>query len=122
MAAPDGRAIPVEQRGAAEVTKWRGTNIAPAETSVLNPVDDVTPHDLITGFVTEEGVLRAPFGPSLAAALEARARRLPRPVLEGPATDAAAGDSAANSAAAAPAGGPAPRRPHEAASPPEAAF
>lgn len=62
---PDGDAIPIEQRDAAEVL---GTGAgAPAEsTDVWNPAFDVTPASLITGIVTERGVLHAPFGPAIA--------------------------------------------------------
>jgi methylthioribose-1-phosphate isomerase len=43
------------------VLELRGVWIAPHGTQVRNPAFDVTPADLITGFVTEEGVIRAPF-------------------------------------------------------------
>lgn len=75
LATPDGSAIPIEERPAEEVTTFRGTRVAPAGTIVRNPAFDVTPADLITGIVTDEGVLRAPFGPALATAMAERDTR-----------------------------------------------
>jgi methylthioribose-1-phosphate isomerase len=65
---PDGAAIPIEERRADEVAVIRGVRIAPVGTDVRNPAFDVTPAELITGIVTEEGVVRAPFEPGLRAA------------------------------------------------------
>ena len=79
LATPDGAGIPIEDRAAAEVTEIRGVRIAPEGTDVRNPAFDVTPAELITAIVTEEGVLRAPFAASLEAAMGRRdGRRLPR--------------------------------------------
>jgi methylthioribose-1-phosphate isomerase len=72
---PDGAAIPLEERPAKEVTEIRGQRIAPAGAEVWNPAFDMTPADLITGIVTEEGVLRPPFGPALRAAMDRRDAR-----------------------------------------------
>lgn len=78
MTTPDGAAIPIEDRPADEVTVIRGQRIAPEGTAVRNPSFDVTPADLISAIVTEEGALRAPYGPALHAAMERRnARRAP---------------------------------------------
>jgi hypothetical protein len=58
----------------------KGQRIAPAGTEVRNPSFDVTPAELITGIVTDEGVLRAPFDPALRSAFERqRARRVAEP-------------------------------------------
>jgi methylthioribose-1-phosphate isomerase len=65
---PDGSAIPIEERNADEVAVIRGIRIAPVGTDVRNPAFDVTPAELITGIVTEEGVVQAPFEPGLRAA------------------------------------------------------
>jgi methylthioribose-1-phosphate isomerase len=72
---PDGADIPIESRDANEVLEVRGVRVAAAGTTVRNHAFDVTPAELITGIVTEEGVLRAPFEPALRAAADrARAR------------------------------------------------
>ena len=68
---PDGTAIPIEERKADEVLFVRGVRIAPPGTEVRNPAFDVTPAELITGIVTEEGVVSAPFEPGLRAARDA---------------------------------------------------
>ena len=85
----DGAAIPIEDRAAAEVTEIRGVRIAPAGTEVRNPAFDVTPADLITAIVTEEGVVEPPFAEGLRAAMERRtARRVadhPYPIEPAPA-------------------------------------
>ncbi|MFI5539483.1 S-methyl-5-thioribose-1-phosphate isomerase [Nocardia sp. NPDC051900] len=52
-----GREIVVEERAAAEVTGFGGVATAPAHTEVFNPAFDVTPADLVTAVVTEEGVV-----------------------------------------------------------------
>ena len=70
---PDGAAIPIEERSADEVLELRGMRIAPVGTTARNPAFDVTPGDLVTGIVTEEGVVQAPFEGAFRAA-QARAR------------------------------------------------
>ena len=82
QATPDGASIEIEERPADEVLLIRGVSIAPAGTVVRNPSFDVTPAELITGIVTEEGVLSGPYEAGLAAAIAvATARRAPRPAL-----------------------------------------
>jgi methylthioribose-1-phosphate isomerase len=60
--------IPIEERSPDEVRMVRGVDvdgkyaevrIAPAATPVANPAFDVTPHDLVTGIITEKGIARA---------------------------------------------------------------
>ena len=75
LATPDGSAIPIEERPADEVLYVRGVRIAPADTEVRNPSFDVTPAELITAIVTDEGALRVPLGPSLVGAVANRQRR-----------------------------------------------
>jgi len=69
LATPDGSAIPIEERPAAEVLEFRGVRVAPPDTVVRNPSFDVTPAELLSGIVTEEGVLHAPFAPAFEAAV-----------------------------------------------------
>ncbi|WP_101388574.1 S-methyl-5-thioribose-1-phosphate isomerase [Streptomyces sp. TLI_146] len=67
---PDGAAIEVEQRPGQEVTELTGPQVsaagwgaggglpvAPLGTQAYNPAFDVTPPELVTAIVTEEGVL-----------------------------------------------------------------
>ena len=60
--------IPIEERSPDEVRTVRGIDaegryaevrIAAASTPVSNPAFDVTPHDLVTGIITERGIARA---------------------------------------------------------------
>ena len=62
---PDGSGIPIEERGAAEVTHLHGVRIAPEGTEVRNPAFDVTPHRYVTAIITEKGVARTPYIESL---------------------------------------------------------
>jgi methylthioribose-1-phosphate isomerase len=56
----DGSAIPIEERGADEVTGYRGSRWAPQGVLVRNPAFDVTPAELVSGIVCEHGVVLAP--------------------------------------------------------------
>jgi len=58
---PNGDAIPIEERGAEELTHIEGVQIAPDACHVYNPGFDVTPGDLIAAIITEEGVHRGPY-------------------------------------------------------------
>ena len=91
LATPDGGAIVIEERPAEEVLSIRNVRIAPPRTAARNPAFDVTPAELISGIVTEEGVLRGPYGPALAAAVERRAARW----AAAPSLPAAAGETGA---------------------------
>jgi methylthioribose-1-phosphate isomerase len=62
---PDGSHIPIEERGAREVTHVHGVRVAPEGTEVRNPAFDVTPNRYVTAIITERGVARAPFTESL---------------------------------------------------------
>jgi methylthioribose-1-phosphate isomerase len=72
---PDAAAIPIEERKANEVLFIRGVRIAPPDTDVRNPAFDITPAELITGIVTDEGLLRAPYPAGLADAVARRQQR-----------------------------------------------
>ncbi|AMV39675.1 S-methyl-5-thioribose-1-phosphate isomerase [Planctomyces sp. SH-PL62] len=54
----DGSGIPIEERDPREVTEGFGLRTAPEGVAVYNPAFDVTPADLITGIITERGVIR----------------------------------------------------------------
>ena len=56
----DGSAIPIEERGAAEVTGYAGIRWAPEGVAVSNPAFDVTPASLVAALFTEKGVLERP--------------------------------------------------------------
>lgn len=56
---PDGSAIPIEQRDESEITTFNGRRISPQNIKVYNPAFDVTPASLITGYITEKGVVSA---------------------------------------------------------------
>jgi methylthioribose-1-phosphate isomerase len=55
-----GAAIPIEERAAEEVTQGFGRRTAPEGVRVYNPAFDVTPARLVTGIVTEVGVIEHP--------------------------------------------------------------
>jgi methylthioribose-1-phosphate isomerase len=56
-----GKQIPIEERDSGEVTHFAGVPIAPKGVKVCNPAFDVTPAKLITGIVTEYGIIYPPF-------------------------------------------------------------
>jgi methylthioribose-1-phosphate isomerase len=62
LSLPSGDAIPIEQRDPREVTHGFARQTAPDGVAVYNPAFDVTPHELITGIITERGVI-APVSP-----------------------------------------------------------
>jgi methylthioribose-1-phosphate isomerase len=69
---PCGEAIPIEERNEAEVLDLalRGQPIAPSGSRARNPAFDITPHKLISAFITEVGILRPPFWEALRQAVE----------------------------------------------------
>lgn len=60
LTAPDGTAIPIEQRAADELLNFNGHPVAPAGAEVWNPSFDVTPAELVDALVTERGVILKP--------------------------------------------------------------
>ncbi len=64
---PDGGGIPIEERAPEEITRIGGRVMAPEGVAVFNPAFDVTPHRLVTAFITEKGVIRPPYTKTLAA-------------------------------------------------------
>ncbi len=78
---PDGASVVVEQRSASEVTQFTslpvapdgndgvpegGHAVAPAGAPAYNPAFDITPPELVTAIVTEEGVISPVTGVGLA--------------------------------------------------------
>ncbi len=53
-----GNDIPIEDRASEEVTHWHGKRIAPDDIEVFAPAFDITPHELVTGYITEKGISR----------------------------------------------------------------
>ncbi len=78
LSTPSGDDIPIEFRGAEEVTAGFGSPTAPTGIPVWSPAFDVTPADLLTGIVTEQGVHSPPLPEALSEAVgRAEAERTP---------------------------------------------
>ncbi len=60
MTIASGNEIPIEQRSGQEVVNGFGMATAPAGVAVYNPAFDVTPAELISGIITERGVVEQP--------------------------------------------------------------
>jgi len=67
MNCPSGKKIPIEQRDLKEVVLQDGPDVSGKMTRIwvcnpgseaLNPAFDITPADLITGFITEKGIIK----------------------------------------------------------------
>jgi len=58
---PTGDEIPIEERSHREITHVQGVQIAPDNIKCYNPAFDVTPSHLITGIITEKGIVRPPY-------------------------------------------------------------
>jgi methylthioribose-1-phosphate isomerase len=56
-----GEQIVIEERDPEEITHISGVRIAPEGIKVYNPAFDVTPHENITGIITEKGIIRPPY-------------------------------------------------------------
>ena len=65
METKTGADIPIEERSAEEITCGLGKQTTPNGVRVFNPAFDVTPNDLITAIITEEGIICAPYTESL---------------------------------------------------------
>ncbi len=68
---PDGATIPIEERDPKEITHGFGKQTGPDGVNVYNPAFDVTPHDLVTGIITEKGIIRAPYAENIKKLFEA---------------------------------------------------
>lgn len=61
-----GDDIVIEEREAEEVLFCGARRTAPEGAKVRNPAFDVTPHQLVAGFITDRGIIRPPYAGTLA--------------------------------------------------------
>lgn len=76
LACRSGGAIPIERRPAEEVTRVGGRLVAPRGVAVENRAFDVTPAELVTAIVTDEGIARPPYETDLARLVRGQAGRV----------------------------------------------
>ena len=62
----------IEQRKASEVTGIGDTKTAPDGIDVINPAFDMTPPELISGIITENGIAKPPYNESIKRLFEAK--------------------------------------------------
>ena len=65
-----GAEIPIEERSHEEVTHINGKRICAEGVKVINPGFDVTPNELITGIITEVGILKPDYKESIKKAFD----------------------------------------------------
>ena len=65
-----GDEIPIEERSHDEVTTINGERVCAEGVNIINPGFDVTPNELITGIITEKGVLYPDYKKSIAQLFE----------------------------------------------------
>jgi len=66
-----GDLIPIEERDQDEVLdiQIHGQKVTPEGASARNPAFDVTPNHLLTGIITEKGVIYPPFSENFSKAM-----------------------------------------------------
>ena len=64
--------VVIEQRKASEVTGIGDTKTAPDGIDVINPAFDMTPPELISGIITENGIAKPPYEESIKKLFEAK--------------------------------------------------
>ncbi|HXM50538.1 MAG TPA: S-methyl-5-thioribose-1-phosphate isomerase [Pyrinomonadaceae bacterium] len=74
---PTGEEIPIEERGAKEVTHIGNHQLTPDGVDVHNFAFDVTPHEFIAAIITDRGVARAPYTESLSNLVATRSAHAP---------------------------------------------
>ena len=62
---PDGKSIVIEERGEQEVTHWGDRRTAPENIQYRNPAFDITPHTLVSGLITDKGIIQPPYEQNL---------------------------------------------------------
>ncbi len=67
---PSGAEVVIEERDGAEVTHFAAAHVAAEGIKVRNPAFDVTPHALVSGFITDVGLITPPY--DLARAFHSR--------------------------------------------------
>jgi methylthioribose-1-phosphate isomerase len=60
-----GDQIPIEERDPREVVTFAGRELGPEGVRAFNPAFDITPSKYISAIVTEQGVIRPPFGKNI---------------------------------------------------------
>jgi len=60
-----GKEIPIEERNKNEVLEYKGNAIFPEGSNAYNPAFDVTPNELISGIITDRGVVLPNFDDGL---------------------------------------------------------
>ena len=58
---PSGKDIPVEIRPSREITHFMDQPLTAQGVDVFNPAFDVTPAELVTAIITEEGIFQYPY-------------------------------------------------------------
>jgi methylthioribose-1-phosphate isomerase len=64
-----GADIVIEERNPEEVKMFAGQRVAPETVNARSPAFDVTPNKLITGIITDAGLLTAPFGAAISGVM-----------------------------------------------------
>ncbi|TFH00865.1 MAG: S-methyl-5-thioribose-1-phosphate isomerase, partial [Nitrosopumilus sp.] len=67
----DAKDVVIEMRKGSEVTGIGDKKTAPDDIGVINPAFDMTPPELITGIITEKGVVKPPYEESIKKLFEA---------------------------------------------------
>jgi methylthioribose-1-phosphate isomerase len=63
----------IEERDGDEVRRICGKQVAPLDVPVINPAFDVTPPELVSGIITEKGVVTPPYTESISTVIKGRA-------------------------------------------------
>lgn len=74
MATSNGNDIPIEERSEDEVTTIMGQRVAPANIQTRGPAFDVTPNELVTGLITENAIVQAPYTEGLRELIKGNAK------------------------------------------------
>ena len=76
LALADGGGIPIEERDGEEIRRFFGQQTAPDGIDIYNPAFDVTPAELITGIITEHGIISPVTAENVRNILKTKSRSL----------------------------------------------